>query len=101
MDNPQTPNGDTFLRYLDNNSLWPHPPTYPEVGFLLQIPSIFAPKGSLHFLNDKSVPLIEDSQSVSGCYYRVHEDLTIPDNSMMHTVELKLALDAPKGQQTW
>ena len=51
-------------------------------------------KGRLQYLNGmKSVPLIEDSQGISGCYYRVHEDLTIPGNSKMHT-EVELMVDA-------
>ena len=50
-------------------------------------------KGTLQFLNDKSVPLIEDTQGISGCYYRVHENLVVPGNSKMHT-DVELMLDA-------
>ena len=48
--------------------------------------------GQLRFMNGKSAPLIENSESISGCYYRVHEDLVIPANSKMHT-EVELMLD--------
>jgi hypothetical protein len=42
--------------------------------------------GKLRYLHGaKSVPLIEDSQGISWCYYRVHEDLIIPGYSKMHT----------------
>jgi hypothetical protein len=55
--------------------------------------------GRLRYLNGaKSVPLIKDSQGLSGCYYRVYKDLTIPGNSKMHTdVELMVALKALKA----
>jgi hypothetical protein len=50
--------------------------------------------GTLQYQNGrKAVSLIEDSHGISGCYYRVHEDITIPGNSKMH-VEIELMVDA-------
>ena len=54
--------------------------------------------GQFRFMNGKSAPLIANTESISGCYYRVHEDLVIPANSKMHTeVELMLDGDAAKS----
>jgi hypothetical protein len=50
-------------------------------------------KGTLQFLKDKSVPLIEDTHGIYRCYYRVREDLVIPENSKMNT-DVELMLDA-------
>ena len=46
-------------------------------------------KGLLEFQNWSSVPLLVDRSSLSGCYYRIHEDFTVPAFSKMHkSVEL-------------
>ena len=48
--------------------------------------------GIMHFMGGKTTPLIENSHFVTGCFYRVFEDLTVPPNSKMHT-EVELILD--------
>ena len=48
--------------------------------------------GKMHFMGGKTTPLIENSHFVTGCYYKVFEDLTVPPNSKMHT-EVELMLD--------
>jgi hypothetical protein len=53
-------------------------------------------KGKLIFMNDKSAPLIPNTEQISGCYYRVHEDLVVPGNSKMHR-EVELMLDGDDG----
>ena len=39
-----------------------------------------------------SVPLLENSPCISGCFYRVQEELIVPPNSKLHT-EVELMLD--------
>ena len=43
-----------------------------------------AQEGLLEFANFSPVSLVKNSDFLSGCYYRVHEDLTVPANSKMH-----------------
>ena len=45
--------------------------------------------GQLEFRDWPPTPLVKDSSFLSGCYYRIHEDLVVPANSKMHnSVEL-------------
>ena len=48
--------------------------------------------GKLHFMGGRIAPLIENTHFVTGCFYRVYEDLTVPPNCKMHT-EVELILD--------
>ena len=52
-------------------------------------------KGRLEFRDWDPVPLIKDSSFLSGCYYWVHESITVPANSKMHSrVELMADKDS-------
>ena len=58
-------------------------------------------QGILEYENGKSAPLIEESLDVSGCYYRLHDDLVVPGNSKVHTnVELMVDAEAAKIAST-
>ena len=48
--------------------------------------------GKLYFMGGKTSSLVENTHFVSGCFYRVYEDLVVPPNSKMHT-EVELILD--------
>ena len=41
-------------------------------------------EGLLEFRNWSPIPLVKDTSLLSGCYYRIHEDVTVPANSKMH-----------------
>ena len=38
-------------------------------------------EGLLEFRDWAPTPLVKDSTVLSGCFYRIHEDVTIPANS--------------------
>ena len=48
--------------------------------------------GKLHFMGGKISLLVENTHFLSGCFYRVFEDLVVPPNSKMHT-EVELMVD--------
>ena len=41
-------------------------------------------EGLLEFRNWTPTPLVNESSTLSGCYYRIHEDITVPAFSKMH-----------------
>ena len=50
--------------------------------------------GQLEFRDWPPTPLVRNSCFLSGCYYRIHEDLVVPANSKMHKmVELMADTD--------
>ena len=53
-----------------------------------------AGKGEIRFGKDKRVSLIPSDVSLSGAFYRISEDLTLPPNSKIHAnVQLALSVD--------
>ena len=53
-----------------------------------------AEKGEIQFGKDRKVPLIPSDVSLSGAFYRISEDLTLPPNSKVHAnVQLALSPD--------
>ena len=53
---------------------------------------IDAANGKLHYLDGLSTSLVRNPFPMSGCFYRVFEDVTLPPNSKVHT-DVELMVD--------
>ena len=54
-------------------------------------------KGVLEYENGKTTPLVQDSLNLSGCYYRLYDDLVVPANSKVHT-KVELMVDGEQAK---